>query len=128
LFNLATAMNFDPLVFEPGSSKLTSAHQAQLAKLAELLVERPAVHLTLCGFTNIKDRDKLFSEIIDPKKTPKPPSAERLKQLKQLAGGRQQNTKDQLVTVGKITHDRLILCEPEHSDDAESLGGVEISI
>jgi len=127
LFNLATAMNFEPLTFDAGSSQLTDVHVGQLSKLAELLVERPAVHLTLCGLTNLNDREKLFTEIID-RKNIKPPSAERLKKLKQLGAERQENVKNQLVSVGKITHDRLILCEPDHNDDAESIAGVEISI
>jgi outer membrane protein OmpA-like peptidoglycan-associated protein len=127
LFNMATAMNFDPLTFKPGSAQLDDAHNEQLAKLAELLVERPHVHLTLCGFTNLIDRDKLFTEIIDKDKI-KPASAERLQKLKQLGSERQQAVKNQLIEVGKITHDRLILCEPEHNDDTESLAGVEISI
>ena len=127
LFNLATSMNFDPLLFDAGSSQFTDAHTGQLSKLAELLVERPGVHLTLCGYTNLNDREKMFTEIIDREKI-KPPSAERLTQLKQLGNTRQEHVKNHLVTVGKIAHDRLILCEPEHSDDAESIGGVEISI
>ena len=128
LFNLATDMKFDPLVFDPGSSKLTSTHDSQLGKLAELLTERPGIHLVLCGATNLGDRDKLFSEIIDPKKAPSPPSAERLEKLKQLAVDRQENVKNRLVTQGEIAHNRLILCEPEHSDQADALAGVEISI
>jgi len=127
LFNIATAMKFDPLVFDAGSSKITDTHMAQLTKLAELLVERPAVYLTLCGFTNLNDSEKLFTEIIDRGKI-KPPSAERLSKLKQLGNERQENVKNHLVSVGKITHDRLILCEPEHSNDVESISRVEISI
>jgi hypothetical protein len=127
LFNIATAMNFDPLLFDPGSSELTGPHKEQLGKLAELLTERPAVHLTLCGFTNLNDRDKLFTEILDKDKV-KPPSAERLQKLKQLGSKRQDNVKNYLVSAGKIEHSRLILCEPEHSDDAEAIAGVEISI
>ena len=121
-------MNFDPLVFDPGSSMLTSAHESQLSKLSELLTERPGIHLVLCGSTNLGDRDKLFSEIIDPKKAPPPLSAERREKLKQLAVERQENVKNRLVTQGKIAHNRLILCEPEHSDQADALAGVEISI
>ncbi len=127
LFNIATAMNFDPVIFDAGSSQLTDAHMGQLGKLAELLTERPAVHLTLCGFTNLNDREKLFTEIIDREKV-KPPSADRLQKLHQLGSERQENVKNHLVSVGKISHDRLILCEPEHSDDADAIGGVEISI
>ena len=89
--------------------------------------ERPQIHLTLCGFTNLNDRDKMFSEIIDPKKI-KPVSAERLTKLKQLGSERQEAVKSYLIDVGKIEHSRLILCEPEHSDDTEALAGVEISI
>ena len=127
LFNLATALNFDPLAFEPGSAQLNDAHKQQLSKLAELLVERPHVHLTLCGYTSLDDREKLFTEIIDRNKI-KPASAERLAKLKQLGNERQDNVKNHLINAGKIAHDRLILCAPEHSDDAEALAGVEISI
>ena len=127
LFNIATALDFDPLIFDAGSSKLTDAQMGQLTKLAELLTERPAVHLTLCGFTNLNDREKMFTEIIDKEKI-KPPSAERLQKLIQLGSERQDNVKDYLVSVGKIAHDRLILCAPEYSDDAGTISGVEISI
>ncbi len=127
LFNLATAMNFEPLLFDAGSSQLTDASKQQLDKLAELLTERPAVHLTLCGFTNLNDRDKLFTEIIDREKI-KPPTAERLTELKKLGADRQDNVKNYLISAGKIEHNRLILCEPEHSDDADAIAGVEISI
>ena len=127
LFDLATALNFDPLLFEPGSSSLTDAHTEQLGKLGSLLTERPAVHLTLCGFTNLKDRETMFTEIIDKEKI-KPPSKERLQKLDQLGNERQQKVKDHLVTNGKIEHNRLILCAPEHNDDTDSIAGVEISI
>lgn len=127
LFNLATALNFDPLIFEPGSSQLSDAHKQQLAKLSELLTERPQIHLTLCGLTNLDDRSKLFTEIINKEKIT-PVSAERLEKLKQLANERQDRVKDYLVSTGKIAHDRLILCEPEHNDDTKATAGVEISI
>ena len=127
LFDIATSMNFEPLIFEPGSSKLTDAQNAQLTRMIELLVERPGVHLTLCGSTNLNDRGKISTEIIDPKKI-KPASAESLQKLKQLGSERQENVKNHLVSVGNIAHNRLILCEPEHSDDADAIGGVEISI
>ncbi len=128
LFNIATAMNFEPLIFDAGSAQLTDAHNEQLATLAKLLVERPAVHLTLCGSTNLNDRNKMFTEILDKTKPTPPPSSERLKRLNQLGSERQENVKNHMVSVGKIAHERLILCEPEHSDDAEAIGGVEISI
>jgi hypothetical protein len=69
----------------------------------------------------------MFSEILDKEKI-KPPTAERLTQLKKLGAERQDNVKNYLISAGKIEHNRLILCEPEHSDDAEAIAGVEISI
>lgn len=127
LFDLATGLNFDPLVFEPGSSELSDANQQQLSKLAELLRERPGVHLTLCGYTNLDDRSTITTEIIDKEKI-KPPSGANLEKLERLGSERQQNVKNHLVDVGKIPHNRLILCAPEHSDAAEAISGVEISI
>jgi len=127
LFDLATALNFDPLVFEPGSSELSDANREQLAKLAELLRERPGVHLTLCGYTNLDDRSKITTEIIDKEKI-KPPAGANLEKLQQLGNERQQTVKNHLVDTGKIPHNRLILCAPEHSDAADAISGVEISI
>ena len=127
LLDLASALNFDPLAFAAGSADLDAEHEKQLTKLAELLVERPAVYLTLCGYTNLNDREKMFTEIIDREKI-KPVSADRLVKLKQLGDQRQENVKNHLISHGKIAHDRLILCEPEHNDDAVSTSGVEISI
>ncbi len=49
LFDLATALNFDPIVFEPGSSELLEQNKQQLDNLARLLNEKPKVHLTLCA-------------------------------------------------------------------------------
>ena len=47
-FDLATALNFDPLDFKPGEAKLDEMNKEQLNSLTGLLTETPQVHLTLC--------------------------------------------------------------------------------
>jgi len=144
-FNLATALNFDPITFTPGSSELHDESKEQLDGLSKLMIEKPQVHLTLCGMTNRLDVYKLFPELkkqnekqpekaADPDdEEPEPAlkiilSAEQSSRLETLASQRQVNSKNYLVTEHEIQHDRLILCAPEHNTDEEAIAGVEINI
>lgn len=133
LFSLATALNFEPVVFAAGENKLTASHKQQLDKLASLMADRPGIHLTLCGISNLADKNKLFPE---PEKkttsTPeqqvktKPLSRENFASLKQLAESRSSNVKNYLVKDKVTKASRLIECAPEYI--AEKIPGVEISI
>ncbi len=127
-FNLATALNFDPIDFPPGSPQLQAGGKEQLTGLTKLLTEKPNVHLTLCGVTNQQDVVALY-----PKLKAKGDGAE-LKltkeqslKLKKLATDRQVNSKNYLVKEKNIGHDRLILCEPEHKAESD-VAGVEVTI
>ena len=55
-------------------------------------------------------------------------SEEAKTKLKALAVTRQTNSKNHLINVAKITHDRLILCEPVVEIEKDGLSGVEINI
>jgi len=130
LFDLATALNFDPIVFKAGSSELLSENKEQLNKLSKLMTEKPKIHLTLCGTTNQGD---LYA--INPKtkiqqgdKKEITLSIEQVTALNQLASQRQTNIKKYLIKEGNVTQDRLILCAPEHQEDANAIAGVEINI
>jgi len=133
LFDLAAAMNFDPIAFTPGSSKLPADGEKQLDNLAKLLTEKPQVHLTLCGMTN---KDDVFSLYPDLKQTPEKDkkvvhptlSKEQTTTLQKLATDRQVVSKNYLIDTAKITHDRLILCEPEHQTDTKAFSGVDVNI
>ena len=133
LFDLATAMNFDPIAFTPGSSKLPADSEKQLDNLAKLLTEKPQVHLTLCGLTN---KDDVFSLYPDLKKAPEKDNEEvhptlskdQSIALQKLATERQIVSKNYLIDTAKITHDRLILCEPEHQTDLKAFSGVDVII
>ena len=133
LFDLATALNFEPVVFYANISELSPAHQEQLDKLAALMSERPGVHLTLCGTSNKTDKDILFPE----KKMQKESSAEKtlpvkplsdieISLLKKLAETRSSNVKNYMIKNKAIKASRLIECTPEF--EVDGISGVEISI
>ncbi len=137
-FNLATALNFDPIEFTPGSAKISDNAKQQLDGLTKLLSEKPQVHLTLCGVTNRQDTFALFpalkEKFANGNTDNKNSKAEikltdkQLLQLNQLARNRQVNSKNYLVKQRGIEHDRLILCAPEHKTDDDAIAGVEIEI
>ena len=137
-FNLATALNFDPIKFTPGSSEIIAESKEQLSNLSKLLTEKPQVHLTLCGVTNQQDALALFPELkeqleksnkegekssVDIKFT-----TEQSSQLDQLAKDRQDNSKNYLIDNHGIAHNRLIVCEPEYRKEEDAIAGVEINI
>ncbi len=132
LFNLATAMNFDPVEFKPGVANIKGEEKDKLNKLATLLIEKPQIHLTLCGMTNTADTYSLYPTL-NKKKISKDDqeqpltNAQRLA-LTLLAKERQENVKNYLIKESSITHDRLILCAPEHQTHDEAIAGVEINI
>jgi len=133
LFDLATALRFDPVLFEAGKSELTSAHEEQLGKLASLMIERPGIHLTLCGISNSADIATLFPELLQDIDTSRkqqidtvPVSDQTLAVLKQLAESRSSNVKNYIVGEKGAAASRLIECDPEYS--AAEISGVNISI
>ncbi len=145
LFDLATAMDFEPVVFKPGSSVLEKPHTTQLDTLATMLTEKPQLHLTFCGTANIEDRLALFpvkpsaqkkdaEQKSDTKEETKKPvqlaklSKQQRQALVALANERGEKTKQYLVDTGKIDHSRLILCTPAYSEEDDAISGVEINL
>ncbi len=135
-FNLATALNFDPIEFNPGSAEIQTGGKDQLDKLSKLLIEKPQVHLTLCGITNQQDvlalyPDRKTEQPIDSSKASNTAitlTIEQTAKLAELASERQTNSKNYLIGKHGIDHDRLILCEPEHKEGNEAVSGVEVNI
>ena len=141
LFDLATALNFEPVLFDAGEAELSAAHREELDKLAALMIERPGIHLTLCGISNDADKDRLFPTLVkvvtpppeqqddDPiekKDIVKSLSKENMASLKQLAESRSANIKNYLVEKKSVDASKLIECSPVYADD--KIAGVEISI
>jgi len=128
LFDLATAMNFDPLIFDAGTAELSDGNKEQLDGLAKLLSEKPQIHLTLCGMTDKDDFNVLNPDLKKQNEKDSKASKEQSATLEKLASDRQINSKNYLIKQAKIGHDRLILCEPEHKDKEGEISGVEINI
>jgi len=131
LFDLATAMNFDPLIFDAGTAELSDGNKEQLEGLAKLLSEKPQIRLTLCGMTDKDDFNALNPDLKKQNdkdgEAPKP-SKEQSTALTKLANDRQVNSKNYLIKQARIDHERLILCAPEHKDKEGEISGVEINI
>jgi hypothetical protein len=130
LFDVATALNFDPIPFDPGSHELTTQGKEQLSGLTKLLTEKPQVRLSMCGVTNSKDIFALFPDIKKPKDSSVDIklAEEQNKKLDELAQQRQVNAKNYLIKESGIGHERLILCAPEHRTEEDAIAGVEINI
>ena len=126
LFSLATALNFDPVLFESGTDEVTKAEQVGLEKIAGLMQERPGIYLTLCPFTNIADRTLLLPETAEIAVDELKLEGEQLEELAKLGEIRAAAVKDFLVAY-KLDPARLVLCESEHVE-GEGAARVEISI
>jgi len=124
--SLGASMNFKPIAFEPGNGEMTPEGIADLDKIAELMIERPAIHVTLCAYSNTLDRilvvagtSKISAEDIEL-------DNDQLAKLDELAQLREASIRNYLVEK-KITTGRLIRCKSEHNE-GEGPSGVDISI
>lgn len=145
LYDLATAVDFKPVLFMPGSTLLSATNRRQLDKLAVMLNKKPQLHLTLCGSSNQADWKKLFPETRDKQADSKTEeqngiqptrntvkirrNTDRAKRetLIKLATKRQQTIKSYLIDKAKTGADRLILCTPEFNT-GKAIAGVNINI
>lgn len=150
-FDLATALRFEPVLFDAGQWKIDAQDTEQLDKLAGLLTERPRVHLVICGHATRSDFKTLFPEearkvkvLLEKKKkqaesengelptiTGKmdvPIADNTKKMLEELAVTRGKLVKQYLVDQHKIETGRLILCNPVFDYTDSGKMRVEISI
>lgn len=140
VLDLATALQFDPVIFETGKGELEPSHLAYLDNLAKLLNERPGVRLILCGRVNLADHQVLFpfkkarpqAQSPTDKDATAPPARKLTRQEQQalvnLAMQRAEGIKDYLIQAGKVSADRLILCDPVVELQVEYISGVEIAL
>ena len=126
LFSLATALDFDPVVFDAGSAAITASSQEGLDKIATLMDERPGVHITLCPFTNTADRVSLIPDTAEIAADELELSDEQGKLLSDLGESRSSAVKQYLAD-RQIDAARLVLCNSKHVE-GEGLSGTKISI
>lgn len=111
-------INLDPVEFAAGSTELPVSSQDYMEKLGDLLEERPALTLALCGSANDSDKQILLPgvESVD---------GDGNKLLIALAEERAALIKRQLLAQGLDTS-RLFICESQYQ--AEAIAGVTLGI
>jgi len=113
---MVTHVNFDPLVFELGTTTPPEALHDYLEKISNVMKNRPALDLTICGIATQEELKTLS-------KTAKPGEA-----LLDLASARAFAIKDLLIEKYGIEERRLLVCRPEIDEKPEARPRVEISI
>jgi hypothetical protein len=113
---MVTRVNFDPLVFEPGSTAPPEALYDYLEKISTVMKNRPALELRVCGIATQEELNKLS-------KTANPDEA-----LTELASSRAFAIKDLLIEKYGIEEKRLLGCRPEIDEKPEASPRVEISM
>lgn len=127
LYEMVTAMRFEPVVFAAGSSSIPELQHEPLQGISRMLKERPGIHVKVCGFTAKEDLKQLAPEEynrIEQKQQDVINEATE-HQLRELANLRGERVKQFLVDQD-IAASRLVLCEPEHR--SQEVAGVEIGL
>lgn len=139
-------LGVEPVVFNAASDTLADPAKAHLSKVAEFLLSRPAVKITICGWATKQDKDALIAaemkkqpkaadksksagkKIPDQKSAKDAAAAQALIQnitktaqaaLPELGKRRGEAVKDQLINQHGIAEARLFLCAPQISDKEE---------
>ena len=124
--SLGGSLKFKPILFEPGNGEMTPEGIADLDKIAELMGERPSVHVTLCAYSNTIDRVMVVARTSNISAEDIELDEDQLAKLDELAQLREATIKDYLAEK-KISTSRLIQCKSEHVE-GEGLSGVDINI
>lgn len=129
----------EPLAFAPGADELGEAERKRLEVVAELMVQRPALRLTLCGVATqaadgpaLAERKRqeeqgLLGKIQKLVGSEPPPLGPRDRdRLTQLADARAQAAKTFLADDSGIDPGRLFTCRPRVDADAQALPRVDL--
>jgi hypothetical protein len=129
-------VNFDPVVYVPGTTRIADESLPYIEKLTSLLAERRKISLTLCSKAVPADREAMEArkaaeradKVAEGRRPGKrygketaTPSIEPVtdKQLLALANKRSEQLKSLLVEQGKVEPGRLFLCESEVLNQAD---------
>ncbi len=134
-FDLATALRFEPVLFEPVKTAIDDDDKQHLEKLVTMLTERPNIKLVVCGHTTLDDRFKLFpvDEVLEKQIQNIDPldeeqdvdintllpklSVKEFAQLNEIAKQRGENVRNYLASEKNINAARMIMCEPKFEND-----------
>jgi len=127
-----TFISLQPVSFAPGSASLNGDMKGYIGKLTEILTERPAMRLKLCGNAVAADRKLVQAELDKANsKRKKPLSDEALAnrlqvQLQTLAQQRSEKVKEALART--VDKKRLFVCYPQVAMDSDAAPAVSVGI
>ena len=127
-----TFISLQPVNFKPASAALSSDMKGYMAKLTEMLAERPAMRLKLCGNAVAADQNVLKPQLeAENKKRKKPLEAEALaaqlqQRMQTLAEQRSAAVKAALAT--KVEKKRLFVCYPDVNAESDEAPTVSVGI
>lgn len=142
----AARIQLDPITFAPGSSLLNPDQHAYLGKVAQLLEDRPEVHIRLCGVATPDDiaalqqieRERRAKEATKEDKSPESeksdapeePAAIEIEehQLTRLAAARVVNVERYLTETHRTKSDRLISCQARIEKQPKSKPRIDLLI
>jgi len=136
-FDLATALRFEPVLFEPTKTDINISEKQRLEKLVTLLNERPNIKLVVCGHASLDDRFKLFpvdeelekqvrdiapddeENTVDINTLLPELSDKEVAKLNGIAKLRGENVRDHLAKEKEIDPSRMIMCNPKYENDQD---------
>jgi outer membrane protein OmpA-like peptidoglycan-associated protein len=129
-----TFISLEPVYFLPGQYSLSAEANAYMQKIAQMMNERKAMRINICGTAVASDKEPVWTNLIESnKKKEKPlPEAELQKQLEpalqQLAEERSDAVKGLLSGQLGINIERLFSCYPKVDLKLESKPQVALGI
>ena len=126
---MAGKIRLDPMPFPAGSAELGQVQLDYAAKLAQILSERPKLHLELCGEAGLEDFSQLAQETPTGGAAAESaiPSAEQRQRMLALAEERADALKRWLVSEKGVESKRLYPCKPT-ADPEGKVTGVRLSL
>ena len=140
VLDLATALRFDPVAFQPTGLDIDAKGREQLDKVAQLMSEKPRITMLICGVATqadlpVQQTDQPTTIQTDgaSKPTPGPTTAEALTtevvdSLISTAKSRQDVVINYLVNEGGVARDRLLGCNIKLATKADAKPVVTLSI
>jgi len=132
LADFAGSLKLQPIIFASGSIELTDNQMEKLIVIAELMAQRPSIHITLCGVSNQKDKEQLFRKPMknkfhqSHKKDSLSGTQEQLSLLENIAKERSAGIKRLLINHKGIDASRIVECMPQY--DPEGMASVKVTI
>ncbi len=142
LLDKATKVRFQPLEYSPGSSDLEGKNRAYAEKVATLLLDRPALNLTLCGVVNGKDKRAIQTRLIADSRERAAEKGKKISQdaalkeldkeilksaLLEMAVKRSRGLKAYLIERG-VKEERLFTCRPMIDLEEGAKARVELTL